>query len=90
MQWGGLESNKKRVIKTSLENPLSSPPWDDVEGLTFIVYLFVAPDKRGRGIGYALVGAALAAVGGREVGLRVESENAAARKIYERHGFAVR
>ena len=67
-----------------------NPPWDDVEGLTFIVDLFVAPDKRERGIGDALVGAALAAVGGREVGLRVESENAAARRIYERHGFAVR
>ena len=67
-----------------------NPPWDDVEDLTFIVDLFVAPDKRGRGIGYVLVGAALAAVGGREVGLRVESENAAARRIYERHGFAVR
>ncbi len=67
-----------------------NPPWDDVEDLTFIVDLFVAPDKRGQGIGDALVGAALAAVGGREVGLRVESENAAARRIYERHGFAVR
>lgn len=66
------------------------PPWDDVEDLTFIVDLFVAPDKRGRGIADALVGAALAAVGGREVGLRVESENAAARRIYERHGFTVR
>ncbi len=67
-----------------------NPPWDDVEDLTFIVDLFVAPDKRGRGIADALVGAALAAVGGREVGLRVESENAAARRIYERHGFAMR
>ena len=67
-----------------------NPPWDDVEGLTFIIDLFVAPGKRGRGIGGALVDAALAAVGDREVGLRVESENAAARRIYERHGFAAR
>ena len=67
-----------------------NPPWDDVEGLTFIIDLFVAPGKRGRGIGGALVGAALAAVGDREVGLRVESEKAAARRIYERHGFAAR
>ncbi|MBL7493437.1 GNAT family N-acetyltransferase [Frankia sp. AgB1.9] len=54
--------------------------------------MWIAPWARGIGAGDALVEAAVAwsrEVGAREVTLWVNLDNAAARRLYERHGFAV-
>jgi ribosomal protein S18 acetylase RimI-like enzyme len=64
------------------------PPWDDVADLAFVIDLFTHPDHRGRGLAGRLVRAALAAVGpDRVVGLRVESDNGPAVRLYRRLGF---
>lgn len=55
-----------------------------------LVGMWVAPAARGRGVGDALVDAALAlawATGCQEVRLIVVVGNEAARRLYERHGF---
>jgi len=55
-----------------------------------LVALFVAPEARKRGVAAALVAAQLAAAraeGFRRVGLMVNVENTAARRLYERLGF---
>ncbi len=54
--------------------------------------LAVHPDARGRGVGGALVESVIRealARGAREVFLEVRASNAAARRLYERAGFAV-
>jgi [ribosomal protein S18]-alanine N-acetyltransferase len=67
---------------------VDSPPWDDVADLVFIIDLFTVPALRGRGIGRLLVRTALAAVGvTREVGLRVDSENEPAVRLYRTLSF---
>jgi [ribosomal protein S18]-alanine N-acetyltransferase len=67
---------------------VDSPPWDDVADLVFIIDLFTAPALRGRGIAGALMRTALAAVAAsREVGLRVDSENEPAVRLYHTLGF---
>jgi GNAT superfamily N-acetyltransferase len=53
--------------------------------------MVVAPEARGRGIGGALVDAALAqarAAGCRRVTLLTDADNADAHRFYRRHGFA--
>jgi ribosomal protein S18 acetylase RimI-like enzyme len=67
---------------------VDSPPWEDVTDLVFIIDLFTVPALRGRGIGRLLVRTALAVVGvSREVGLRVDSENEPAVRLYRSLGF---
>lgn len=63
------------------------PPWPDVQHLVFIIDCFVGPDWRGHGVGAALIAGALARVGDRCVGLRVESDNLPAVRLYARFGF---
>lgn len=67
------------------------PPWEDVADLVFVIDLFTHPDHRGRGLAERLVRAALAAVDpGRTVGLRVDSDNGPAVRLYHRLGFQER
>jgi ribosomal protein S18 acetylase RimI-like enzyme len=65
--------------------PASAHVWE-VQGLA------VDPAAAGRGVGRALVDAAVAEAarrGGRKVSLRVLAHNAVARRLYERAGFEV-
>jgi ribosomal protein S18 acetylase RimI-like enzyme len=67
---------------------VDSLPWEDVADLVFIIDLFTVSALRGRGIGRLLVRTALAAIGAsREVGLRVDSENESAVRLYRTLGF---
>lgn len=53
--------------------------------------IFVVPERRGEGIGTALLTAAedrLREAGADAVSLEVMADNAAARRFYERHGYA--
>lgn len=70
---------------------VDAPPWEDVADLVFIIDLFTDLAHRGRGLGELLVASALAAVEpGRTVGLRVESDNETAVRLYRRLGFRER
>lgn len=64
--------------------------WDDLPG-PFVIDLFVRPGHRGRGIGRALIEAAIAAcaeLGAATVSLRVgEGTDPAAHRLYRRLGF---
>jgi len=54
--------------------------------------VYVAPDHRGRGVGDALVGAAVRWARGQgfaRIRLNVDTENAGAARLYLRHGFVV-
>lgn len=62
-------------------------PWPDVPRGAFIIDLFVADSHRRRGLGTALVLAAMAASPGEAVGLRVDDDAVGARDLYERLGF---
>lgn len=53
-----------------------------------VISMWTDPDERGRGIGQALLEAAVAFAGEADVRLSVTETNAAARRFYERHGFA--
>jgi GNAT superfamily N-acetyltransferase len=53
---------------------------------SLIDQLFIDPEQQGRGIGGALLKAALAWIGGAAT-LHVFEQNAPARRFYERHGF---
>lgn len=65
-------------------------PPRDPSGAPHIVSMWVAPTDRGRGVGDALVQAALGAAmaqGWREVELWVSVGNTQAERLYARHGF---
>ena len=52
--------------------------------------LYVVPDRRGRGLGSALLGAAEQAVrsrGGEVLEINVDGDDTGARRFYERHGY---
>ncbi|MDO5060464.1 MAG: N-acetyltransferase [Actinomycetaceae bacterium] len=67
---------------------VSSPPWEDVSHLVFVIDLFVHPKYRGKGIGHALLASSLnACPTGKQVGLRVSSENHSAVALYRKMGF---
>lgn len=67
------------------------PPWPDVSDLVFIIDIFTDAGRRGRGFAAHLMAASLSAVDpARAVGLRVESENAAAVRLYDKLGFRLR
>ncbi|MBL8592341.1 MAG: GNAT family N-acetyltransferase [Devosia sp.] len=58
---------------------------------SFVKDLVVGTEWQGRGLGAALLAAAMAALrerGASEVGLKVLTSNAGARRLYERAGFA--
>ncbi len=61
------------------------------QGTVELVAMFTAPAGRGRGVGAGLVDAVITwagETGGRRVALWVVRENAVARRLYERAGFA--
>lgn len=67
---------------------VKNPPWEDVENLVFVIDLFVHPKHRGKGIGHALLASSLnACPSGKQVGLRVDSENHPAVTLYRKMGF---
>lgn len=53
-----------------------------------VVAIYVDPPYQGGGAGRALMDAAVAALGGREIRLWVLEENAPSRRFYERYGLA--
>lgn len=68
----------------------AGPPGEDEPGLTNLVAMYVSPSARRRGVGAALVRAALLearAQGRHVVHLEVASSNHGARSLYERTGF---
>jgi ribosomal protein S18 acetylase RimI-like enzyme len=52
-----------------------------------LVELYVGREYRRRGVGSALVAAAIKAAGKAGVSLGVHPDNARARRLYRRHGF---
>jgi ribosomal protein S18 acetylase RimI-like enzyme len=64
-------------------------PWDHTPRGPFVIDVFVAPGQRGRGIGRALMLAAMAGCPGLTIALRVEDDNAAALALYESLGFSL-
>jgi ribosomal protein S18 acetylase RimI-like enzyme len=62
-------------------------PWDHTPRGPFVIDLFVAPGKRGRGLGRALMAAAMSGSPGISIALRVEGDNTAALALYESLGF---
>jgi ribosomal protein S18 acetylase RimI-like enzyme len=72
--------------------PAADPGYGFVDELTPEVSIAVAPDRRGRGVGEALLRALLAAAredGFEALSLSVAHTNTPARRLYERCGFVV-
>jgi GNAT superfamily N-acetyltransferase len=70
--------------------PASEPGYGYVDERTPELAIAVVPSKRGHGIGDALLRALLeraAAAGHEQISLSVDSRNAGAIRLYERHGF---
>ncbi|MFZ5480720.1 MAG: GNAT family N-acetyltransferase [Myxococcota bacterium] len=70
------------------------PFWSNEFGgeMVYLDELWIAPARRGRGLGRAAVDAVVrhaAAEGFKRVALEVNDDNAAARRLYERAGFGV-
>jgi GNAT superfamily N-acetyltransferase len=63
-------------------------PSDERAGCSQVVSMWVAPEARGRGVGDALLDAALQAANGGQVHLWVSEGNNHAERLYARHGFA--
>jgi GNAT superfamily N-acetyltransferase len=75
-----------------IEGELGGPGEDEVENVPFVIAMFVRPAARGRGVGSALIEAVITEAGQRgsaRLALDVKAGNAAARALYERHGFQV-
>jgi N-alpha-acetyltransferase 10/11 len=66
---------------------VTNAPSPDTPQGAFVIDLFVLPSERRRGIGRALMLAAMAASPGTSIGLRVEEDNTAARALYGALGF---
>lgn len=62
-------------------------PWDHTPRGPFVIDVFVVPGERGRGLGRALMVAAMAGSPGSTIALRVEDDNPAAIALYEGLGF---
>jgi ribosomal protein S18 acetylase RimI-like enzyme len=62
-------------------------PWDHTPRGPFVIDVFVVPAARGRGIGRALMLAAMAGSPAPTIALRVERDNAAALALYASLGF---
>jgi len=52
-----------------------------------VISMWTSPEERGRGIGWALLDAAIAFAGDADIHLSVTETNAGARRFYERYGF---
>ena len=63
------------------------PPWDHTPRGSFVIDVFVVPAARGRGVGRALMLAAMAGAPAPTIALRVENDNAAALALYASLGF---
>ena len=73
------------VIQTVLR-----APWEDVQAGPFIIELFTAPAYQGRGLGLHLLRRSIVACTNQHercVGLRVDSENGPANRLYRSVGF---
>jgi GNAT superfamily N-acetyltransferase len=68
-----------------LPNPVGEAEWH-----AYVTNLFVQPSARGRGLGSALLEAALRECDGRGVDAVILWPTPRSRSLYERHGFAVR
>lgn len=65
-------------------------PWEDTPDGPFVIELFTARDHRRRGLGRALLTAAMATAarsGHRHIALRVDPDNSTAMALYTRTGF---
>ena len=62
-------------------------PWDHTPRGPFVIDVFVLPMARGRGVGRALMLAAMAGSPEPTIALRVERDNAVALELYESLGF---
>jgi GNAT superfamily N-acetyltransferase len=65
-------------------------PVDEPQAHAYISSLYVIPERRGRGIGQALLRAAIELAASREVHAIILWPTGRSRTLYERHGFAVR
>lgn len=77
------------VINRSLAGAIltvKDPPWDDVPSGSFILELFVLPERRRAGLGRSLVQAVQAAVAA-PIALRVDDTAVEARALYLSLGF---
>jgi GNAT superfamily N-acetyltransferase len=68
-----------------IPNPVGEAEWH-----AYVTNLFVRPSARGRGLGSALLEAALREYDGRGVDAAILWPTPRSRSLYERHGFAVR
>jgi GNAT superfamily N-acetyltransferase len=83
--WGVFDGNRL-VGKLTID----ALPYDSLKHVFWLHAVYLHPDARGRGAGVALLEAALAAAranGATRAALWVNSENAPARRLYERAGF---
>jgi ribosomal protein S18 acetylase RimI-like enzyme len=55
--------------------------------VVYVISMWTVPEARGRGVGRALLDAAVDFAGDREVHLSVTETNITARRFYERYGF---
>jgi len=79
------------AVAAAIETTLDVP-WEDRPRGPFVIDLFTVPKHRGRGLARHLVARALAALaadehGHQQVALRVEDDNAAARRLYADLGW---
>lgn len=74
VRWHGIEAGMVSAYK-------------EEAGTVELISMWVAPHARGRGVADAAVSAVLQWADGRVVGLSVKSDNQAAIRLYERHGF---
>lgn len=95
--WLGWWEALRADSEFSPELCLVAKAGDDVVGFclcwtsSFVKDLVVSPEWQGRGLGAALLATAMEALrqrGASEVGLKVVTGNAGARRLYERMGFA--
>ena len=78
------------LVSTELDEPIGYFLAREILGTAEVLNLAVVPERRGRGLGGALLDAGLSAVrarGGSEVFLEVRASNAVAQGLYARRGF---
>lgn len=78
------------LVSTELDEPIGYFLAREILGTAEVLNLAVVPERRGRGLGGALLDAGLTAVrarGGSEVFLEVRASNAVAQGLYARRGF---